>query len=95
MSIDRQRIAGVKQLKALGYRFDGIEWKAPPGVAAAPAVLREADALHALLILRADKLEGCTEGSQEETELRAIADTVGAYEAKRWPNGAAPGGKRE
>ena len=51
--------------------------------------------LHQRLILRADKLEGCTEGSQEVTELRVIADTVGAYEAKRWPNGAAPGGKRE
>jgi hypothetical protein len=95
MSIERQRIAGVKQLEALGYRFDGIEWKAPPGVAEAPMVLREADALHGLLILRADKLEGCTEGSQEVTELRVIADTVGAYEAKRWPNGAASGGKRQ
>jgi hypothetical protein len=63
MSIDRQRIAAVKQLEALGYRFDAIEWKAPPGVAAAPTVFREADALHGLLILRADKLEGCTEGS--------------------------------
>ena len=95
MSIDRQRIAAVKLLEALGYRFDGIEWKAVPGVAAAPTVFREADALHGLLILRADKLEGCTEGSQQETELRVIADTVGAYEAKRWPNGAAPGGKGE
>src|SRR5215831_4362029 len=33
MSIDRQRIAAVKQLEALGYRFDAIEWKAPEGVA--------------------------------------------------------------
>jgi len=30
-----------------------------------------------------------------EQELRLAADTVEAYEAKRWPNGAAPGGKGE
>ena len=64
MSIDRQRIAAVKLLEALGYRFDAIEWKAPPGVAAAPTVLCEADALLGLLILRADKLEGCMEGAR-------------------------------
>jgi hypothetical protein len=28
-------------------------------------------------------LEGCTEGSDGETELKVIADTVQAYEAKR------------
>ena len=92
--IDRQRIAAVKQLEALGYRFDGIEWKAPAGVASSPALLGEADAMHTLLILRADKMEGCTEGPEEE-ELRRIADAVDAYEAKRWPNGATPGGKGE
>jgi hypothetical protein len=37
--------------------------------------------------LRADKLDGCTEGSEEQTELKMIADTLEAYEAKRWPNG--------
>jgi hypothetical protein len=44
-------------------------------------------------ILRADKLAGCTEGSEEELELKMIADTVGAYETKRWPDGKVPGGK--
>jgi hypothetical protein len=40
---------------------------------------READAMHALLIKRADELVGCTEGSPEEAELSTLADVVDAY----------------
>ena len=53
----------------------------------------EADAMHTLLIKRADELMGCTEGSPEEEELRALADVIDAYEAKRWPSGKVAGGK--
>jgi hypothetical protein len=53
----------------------------------------EADAMHALLVLRADALEGYTEGSLEEAEFKTIAKAVEAYEAKRWPDGKIPGGK--
>ena len=53
----------------------------------------EADALHALLVLRADELVGCTEGSPEERELAAITDVIEAYEVVRWPDGKIPGGK--
>jgi hypothetical protein len=60
---------------------------------AGTSLLAEADAMHSLLVLRADRLGGCTEGSEEETELKLIADTVCAYEAKRWPDGKVPGGK--
>jgi hypothetical protein len=51
------------------------------------------DRMHALLITRADELEGCTEGSPEEAELASLADAIEAYEAVRWPSGKAPGGK--
>ena len=45
------------------------------------------DRIHALLVTRADTLDGCTEGSPEEAELAALADAIEAYEAVRWPEG--------
>jgi hypothetical protein len=86
-AIDRQRIGAVKALEALGYSFDGFVWNAPGGGVPFPSLHDEADAMHGLLVLRADKLDGCTEGSEEQTELKMIADTLEAYEAKRWPDG--------
>lgn len=87
--IDRKRVAAVKSLEALGYRFDGNAWQPPIENATWP----EADRLHGLLIQRADDLAGCTEGSPEEAELEAIADALEAYEARRWPRGKVEGGK--
>ena len=51
------------------------------------------DAMHALLVQRADKLAACTEGSEEEAELEMIAHAIEAYEAARWPDGKVPNGK--
>ena len=36
---------------------------------------------------RADALEGCLEGSEEEVELTAITDAIEAGEAVHWPLG--------
>jgi hypothetical protein len=51
------------------------------------------DAMHALLVKRADELMGCIEGSAEEAELATLTDVIEAYEAQRWPAGKVPGGK--
>jgi hypothetical protein len=56
-------------------------------------IIAEADALLSALVLRADALEGCTEGSDEEAEFGVITDAIEAYEAVRWPEGKVPGGK--
>jgi hypothetical protein len=86
-TIDRQRIAAVRVLEAMGYRFRDDTWLAPDG--GSP----EADAMHALLVQRADQLEGCIEGSAEEQEFWAIVSAIDAYEQKRWPEGKIPDGK--
>jgi hypothetical protein len=91
-NIDKQRIAAVRKLEQLGYTFTRGDTHAPAGTTVTPTSV-QADAMHALLVQRADALEGCTEGSEEERELAAIANAVEAYETVRWPNGKVDGGK--
>ena len=89
-TIDKQRIAAVRKLEQLGYTFAADDWMHPAdGASPAPVIT---DALHALLVKRADDLEGCQEGSDEERELAAITDAIEAYEAVRWPLGRTQGG---
>jgi len=51
------------------------------------------DAMHAMLVARADALTGYLEGSPEEAELAALTDVIEAYESQRWPEGKIVGGK--
>ena len=88
--IDKQRVAVVSKLEGMGYTFAAGDWVQPANDAAAPAIT---DALHALLVARADALMGCPEESVGACELAAITDAIEAYEAVRWPNGRAGGGK--
>src|SRR5215468_1887075 len=100
MSIDSQRIAAVAALEALGFKYTSDRGWLPPikcGRGATggtpPDFTAEADAMHALLVIRADVLMGAPEASDGATELRLISDAVEAYEIKRWPRGKVPGGK--
>jgi hypothetical protein len=51
------------------------------------------DELHAMLVKRADDLEGYPAGSDEERELAAIERAISAYEAVRWPTGKIAGAR--
>jgi len=54
-NIDKQRVAAVRKLEQLGYRFDGGEWVAPtPATVTNQSILTEADCLLSALVLRAD-----------------------------------------
>jgi hypothetical protein len=89
---DKQRIAAIRKLEQLGYTFAGDDWthSASDAAAVAPTIT---DELHAMLVKRADDLEGCDPGSDEERELAAIERAIGAYEAVRWPLGRTQDGK--
>jgi hypothetical protein len=66
--VDRQRIAAVRALEALGHCFRDGRWQPP----IQPQCCPEADALHSLLVSRADTLIGCTAGSTDQDELEAL-----------------------
>jgi len=92
-NIDKQRVSAVRKLEELGYKFAG-EWVHPVNDASVAVVVPAVtDPMHVLLVQRADMLEGCIEGSEEERELAAITDAIEGYEAVRWPEGKEPGGK--
>ena len=94
INIDRQRVAAVQKLEALGYRYQGEEWVLAAAVTQQSMLLTaESDALHGALVRRADALEGFTRGSAEEAELDGIVDVIESYEAARWPLGKEPSGK--
>ena len=79
------KTVGRKAVKTQGARF----------ASAAEIFWREPDAMHVLLVNRADALVGCPEGSPEaeEKELERITDVIDVYEAKRWPSGKVARGK--
>jgi hypothetical protein len=91
--IDKQRVAAVATLEAIGYTFSLAEDWSAPNAGDGAVGSAEGDAMHTLLVHRADALEGCTEGSAEEAELKSIAGALEAYETKRWPNGKETSGK--
>ena len=88
--IDRQRIAAVRTLEALGYTYrDGL-WKLP--LHASRWITVEADAMHARLVAIADKIAENL-GIWTDEDLAAIGESLEGYEAVRWPDGKAQDGK--
>jgi hypothetical protein len=75
----------------LGYTFADGEWHPPSRMTV--SAMQESDRMHALLVERADALDGCAQSSPEAKEREIIADVLEAYEAKRWPAGKECGGK--
>jgi hypothetical protein len=61
IDIDKQRVAAVRKLEALGYSYRGDEWvpASQPAVAGPRSLMiAECDAMHGVLVQRADALEG-------------------------------------
>ena len=67
---------------------------AAPAVPQSLLMTAECDAMHGALMRRADALEGCAEGSDEEAELRAIVDAIEAYESGPLANWQGAGRER-
>jgi hypothetical protein len=82
-----------KQIKAAERDLNGGFTPAWAELLQTPADRAGDVGMHALLVLRADELMGCTEGSPEEAELATLTDAIEAYEAVRWLDGKEPGGK--
>ena len=59
----------------------------PAAAAAQPLPTVESDAMRSALVQRADVLEGCTVGSDEEAELKAIVHHPGRCSALRLNDG--------
>jgi hypothetical protein len=92
---DRIAYRGCLDQQLIGSAMNAIDRQSSAVRTPGPVAhfVRVADGMHALLVKRADDLEGCSEGSPEEAELAAISDAIEAYEDLRWPTGKVSGGK--
>jgi hypothetical protein len=91
MGATSRQATTVRTMKELGYSCDKGIWTSSPEAVAHLASV--ADKMHALLVARADELDGCTEGSPEEAEYIKLVEAIEAYEERRWFDGKIPGGK--
>ena len=91
--MDKQRVRGVEVLREMGFIWRNGRWLPPVSAENQPAIIPAADAMHRVLVERADRLVGCVENSDGEEELVRIGEAIETYEAKRWPKGKEPGGK--
>ena len=93
MSIDdKQRIAAIETLQALGYSDHFASRSAAPAGTVACTCRTVSDPMHGALMRHANALARYTEGPPEHVELTVFTDAIDAYEAKRRPRGKATGG---
>ena len=92
--IDKERIAAVRKLQAMGYAFDGSDWQPPEDIHESKLIAwTQADALHAKLVQLADTLLGCSEGSLQEVVHYALTKAINGYQSARWPQGRVADGQ--
>ena len=91
--IDKQRVRGMEVLRQMGFTWRNGRWLPPVGTENQPAIVAAADAMHRVLVERADRLVGCSENSDDEADLIQIGEAIEAYEMQRWSRGKDPGGK--
>jgi hypothetical protein len=78
-TIDRQRVAAVRRLEAMGYVFRGQLWMG----LAVPRLSKP---------MRCTRCSSC---ALMRLEFAMISEALESYEAKRWPEGKMVGGKGE
>jgi hypothetical protein len=94
--IDKQRISAVAKLEELGYTFCLADGRTAPGTSGSAGAVpstAESDAMHAVLVRRADALQECTEGSPEEAELEMIVSAIEPTKPSAGPMGRSRGAR--
>jgi hypothetical protein len=81
-TIDRQRIAAVKALEAMGYRFRDDKWLAPTQT----ADRRKLTPCTRCLSTARISWRGASRG-RRRSRSSAIVSAIVAYEQRRWPGG--------
>ena len=80
---DKQRIAAVAALRALGYSYSWRDDYISRPSSGARICTTENDAMHATLLRHAAAAAACTEDWPQEPDLKAIDDALESPETKR------------
>ena len=90
-NIDKQRVAAVRMLEAMGYMFAAIDWQPAADHSRVCCAIRRRAAR--LLVTGPTRLAAALKARWRNGALRAITDAIDGYELVRWPDGKVPDGK--
>ena len=85
-NVTRSRVAAVRILEQLGYRWDGGVWAAPTGSAVMgvpPDFLQAADDMHTELLGQVGDLAGAPDNPDTAETLERLGALIDAYESSR------------